>query len=207
MHRKTFGLSLMLLMASALPAQAQYAEQDSTYRKYFVGSTLFMIANAVPDNNPPKMLYLNVGYRVTRQDVVSLEFKTWRYGWPIGIPYGKSFEAEGAGFPGYIRERGVSLNYQRFVGTRVFVQADVMPAFQTFVDDNGTTIDDGFQVFNTYSVGYHVKLFKDRMFFQPSIAITHRPYQSTMPAAFKQVDDRWSRFFYGQPGLHFGVNF
>jgi hypothetical protein len=45
------------------------------------------------------------------------------------------------------------------------------------------------------------------MFFQPSIAITHRPYQSTMPDGFKQVDDKWSRFFFGQPGLHFGVNF
>lgn len=82
-----------------------------------------------------------------------------------------------------------------------------MPAFQTFVNESGTKIDDGFQVFNTYSVGYHITLFKDRMFFQPSIAITHRPYQSTMPPAFKQVDDRWSRFFYGQPGLHFGINF
>jgi len=194
-------------MASALQVHAQYSEQDSTYRKFFVGSTLFMLANAVPDNNPPKMVYLNVGYRMTRRDIVSLEFKTWRYAWPIGIPYGKSFEAEGQGFPGYISERGVSLNYQRFVWKRVFVQADVMPAFQTFVNESGTKLDDGFQVFNTYSVGYHFTLLKDRIFFQPSIALTHRPYQSTMPPAFKQVDDRWSRFFYGQPGLHFGINF
>jgi hypothetical protein len=207
MHTKKFAFALMLMTSTTLPAHAQYSEQDSTYRKFFLGSTLFMLANAVPDNNPPKMVYLNVGYRVSRKDVVSLEFKTWRYAWPIGIPYGKKFEAEGEGFPGYISERGVSLNYQRFVWKRMFLQADVMPAFQTFVNQNGTKIDDGFQVFNTYSVGYHIKLFKDRMFFQPSIAITHRPYQSTMPAAFKQVDDRWSRFFYGQPGLHFGINF
>ena len=119
MHKKKFCLSFVLMMAGALQVQAQDADQDSTYRKYFVSSTLFMIANAVPDNNPPKMVYLNVGYRMTRKDVVSLEFKTWRYAWPIGIPYGKSFEAEGEGFPGYISERGVSLNYQRFVWKRV----------------------------------------------------------------------------------------
>ena len=89
----------------------------------------------------------------------------------------------------------------------MFGQADVMPAIQTVVNEGGTTIDDGFQVFNTYSVGYHITLFKWRMFFQPSIAITHRPYQSTMPPAFTQVDDRWSRFFSGQPGLHVGFNF
>ena len=79
---------------------AQPAKPDSTNRKYFIGSTLFMLANAVPDNNPPQMVYLNVGYRVTRKDIVSLEFKTWKYGWPIGIPYGKSFEAESEAFPG-----------------------------------------------------------------------------------------------------------
>ncbi len=195
----------------AVPAdavgKAPHATQDSAQRKYFVGSTLFMLANVVPDNNPPNLVYLNVGYRVTKMDIISLELKTWRYGWPIGIPYGKSFEAEGEGFPGYVREYGVSLNYQRFLRKGLFAQVDVMPAFQTFVDESGSKIDNGFQIFNTYSVGYRVKLFKDRFFFDPSIAITHRPYQSRMPVSFKQVDDKWSRFFYGQPGLHFGYNF
>lgn len=194
------------MMVSTLQGKAQYAKEDSTYRKYFIGSTLFMLANLVPDNNPPQMVYLNLGYRITGRDAVSLEFKTWKYAWPIGIPFGKSYEAEGEGFPGYIREHGVSLNYQRFLWKGLFAQVDVMPAFQTFVNDSGRKIDHGFQIFNTYSIGYHIKLFRDRLFFQPSIAITHRPYQSTMPESFKQVDDRWPRFFFFQPGLHFGFN-
>lgn len=202
-----FPFTAALLIASPLHLHAQNQPHDSTYKKVFVGSTLFMLANLVPDNNPPKMVYLNLGYRVTKKDVVSLEFKTWRYGWPIGIPYGKSFEAEGEGFPGTVREVGVSLNYQRFFKTQWFAQVDVMPAFQTFANESGAKIDNGFQIFNTYSVGYNINFFKDRFFFQPSIAITHRPYQSTMPDGFKQVDDKWSRFFYGQPGLHFGYNF
>lgn len=207
MQKRILRLALVLLMAGTLQVKAQYAKEDSTYRKCFIGSTLFMIANVVPDNNPPQMIYLNLGYRITGRDVVSLEFKTWKYGWPIGIPYGKSFEAEGEGFPGYIREHGVSLNYQRFLWKGLFAQVDVMPAFQSFVNKEGKKIDKGFQIFNTYSIGYHIKLFKDRLFLQPSIAVTHRPYQSTMPGSFKEVDDRWSRFFFGQPGLHFGFNF
>ncbi|ACT92038.1 hypothetical protein [Dyadobacter fermentans] len=207
MQKRILRLALVLLMAGTLQVKAQYAKEDSTYRKCFIGSTLFMIANVVPDNNPPQMIYLNLGYRITGRDVVSLEFKTWKYGWPIGIPYGKSFEAEGEGFPGYIREHGVSLNYQRFLWKGLFAQVDVMPAFQSFVNKEGKKIDKGFQIFNTYSIGYHIKLFKDRLFFQPSIAMTHRPYQSTMPGSFKEVDDRWSRVFFGQPGLHFGFNF
>lgn len=207
MRKKALLFAVTLLLAHPQHVSAQYAKQDSTFKRFFVGSTLFMLANLVPDNNPPQMVYLNLGYRVTGRDVISIELKTWKYAWPIGIPYGKSFEAEGEGFPGYIRERGVSLNYQRFLRKGLFAQVDLMPAFQSFVNDSGRKIDDGFQLFNTYSVGYHIKLFKDRFFFQPSIAITHRPYQSRMPDAFKQVDDRWSRFFYGQPGLHFGFNF
>lgn len=206
MQKKILCCALILMMTSTLQVKAQYAREDSTYKKYFVGSTLFMLANLIPDNNKPEMVYLNLGYRITGKDVISLEFKTWKYAWPIGIPYGKSYEAEGEGFPGYIREHGVSLNYQRFLWKGLFAQVDVMPAFQTFVND-GKKIDNGFQIFNTYSIGYHVKLFNDRFFVQPSIAITHRPYQSKMPDSFKQVDDRWSRFFFGQPGLHFGFNF
>ncbi len=204
---KMLVFSLTVVLALPLPVHAQYDRQDSTYKRHFVGSTLFMLANLVPDNNPPEMVYLNLGYRLTGKDVISLELKTWKYAWPIGIPFGKSYEAEGEGFPGYIREHGVSLNYQRFLRKGVFAQVDVMPAWQTFVNDDGNRVDTGFQVFNTYSVGYHVKLFKDRFFLQPSIAVTHRPYQSRMPDAFKLVDDRWPRFFYGQPGLHFGFNF
>ncbi len=204
---KMLVFSLTVVLALPLSVHAQYDRQDSTYKRRFVGSTLFMLANLVPDNNPPEMVYLNLGYRLTGKDVISLELKTWKYAWPIGIPFGKSYEAEGEGFPGYIREHGVSLNYQRFLRKGVFAQVDVMPAWQTFVNDDGNRVDTGFQVFNTYSVGYHVKLFKDRFFVQPSIAVTHRPYQSRMPDAFKLVDDRWPRFFYGQPGLHFGFNF
>ncbi len=204
---KILWFAFTLIMASALQVKAQYAPKDSTYKRFFAGSTLFMLANVIPDNNPPGMVYLTAGYRITGRDVISLELKTWKYAWPIGIPFGKSFEAEGEGFPGYIREYGFSLAYYRFLWKGLFAQVDVMPAWQNFVNDNGNKIDKGFQIFNTYSIGYHIKLFKDRFFLQPSIAMTHRPYQSTMPDSFKQVDDRWPRVFFWQPGLHFGVNF
>lgn len=207
MHKKIVWFTLTLLMVNTLHVKAQYISEVNTYKKYFVGSTLFIFSNFIPDNNPPSMVYLTTGYRITRKDIISVELKTWKYGWPIGIPYGKSFEADGEGFPGHIREYGFSLNYQRFLWKGLFAQIDVMPAWQVFKNKNGDKIDNGFQIFNTYSVGYRIKFFKNRFFIDPSIAITHRPYQSEMPSSFKQIDDRWSRFFFGQPGLHFGYNF
>jgi hypothetical protein len=207
MQKKILWIGLVLVLTSSLQVNAQYAKQDSTYKKYFIGSTLFVLANFIPDNNPPNFGQLNFGYRITGKDVISLELATWKYGWPIGIPFGNSFEAEGEGFPGYIRDYGFSLAYQRYFWKGLYAQVHVFNFFQTFVNEDGQKIDNGFQIFNQYRVGYHVKLFKDRFFIQPSIAVTHRPYHTKMPDSFKQVDDRYSKFFFGEPGLHFGYNF
>ena len=63
-----------------------------------------------------------------------------------------------------------------------------------------------FIIFNTYRVGYHVKLFKDRFFIESSLGIAGRPYYTEMPNGFKEKDDKWSKWT-PEPGLHFGFNF
>jgi hypothetical protein len=208
MKTKTLCIGIALLMTSTFQLKAQYEKTDSTYKRWFVGSTLFLLGNFA-STNTPDFIQLNVGYRITGKDVITLEPKTWKYAWPNGIhpflnkSYGKTEEK----FPGYVREYGVSVSYQRFFLKGLYAELNVMPTWQTFVNDNGKEIDEGFQVFNTYRVGYHIKLFKDRFFIQPSIAITHRAYHTTLPDGFKQLDDKWSKFVFGEPGLHFGYNF
>jgi hypothetical protein len=206
MQKKVLWIGLVTLMTSNFQVKAQYAKEDSTFRRHFIGSTMFMLGN-ISSVNRPDFVQLNYGYRVTGKDAISLELKTWKYAWPIGIPYGKSFQAPDEEFPGYIREYGFALAYQRFLWKGLYAGVHVMNAWQTFVNDNGNKIGNGFQIFNTYRVGYHVKLFEDRFFIEPSLAITHRPYHTKMPDSFKQIDDRWSKFFFGEPGLHFGFNF
>jgi len=206
MRKKVLIIAFAMMLAGSSQLKAQYAKQDSTYKKFFVGSSLFVLANFIPDNNPPDFVQLNLGYRLTGKDIVSIELKTWKYAWSLGIPW-KYYEAPEEQFPGHIREYGFALAYQRFWWKGLYTGVHVMNTWQSFVNNEGAKIDNGFQIFNTYRVGYHFKLFKDRFFIQPSIAITHRPYHTKMPDSFKQVDDRWSKFFFGEPGLHFGVNF
>ncbi len=207
MQSKTAWLCLVFITIITSQIDAQSVKQDSISTRYFIGSSLFMLANLVPDDNAPDFAQLNLGYRFTRKDVISLEVKTWKYAWSLGIPYGKSFESPDEKFPGYIREKGFAMAYQRFLGNRFYIGIHVMNAWQTFVNDEGQKIDTGFQVFNTYRLGCHIKLFNDKFFLQPSIAITHRPIQTKMPESFQQLDDKWSKFFIGEPGLHFGYNF
>lgn len=195
-----------LILSFALPANAQYQTQDSTFKKFFVGSSVFLLGN-LSKTNKPDFAQLNFGYRLTSKDAISLELKTWKYAWSLGIPFGPSMEAPETEFPGYIREYGVALTYQRFWWKGLYTGVHVMSAWQSFVNQEGAKIDNGFQIFNTYRLGYHIKLWNNRFFIEPSFAITHRPYHTEMPDSFKQIDDQWSKFFVGEPGLHFGFNF
>jgi hypothetical protein len=45
MQKNILWIGLALVMVSGLQVNAQYAKQDSTYKKYFVGSTLFLLGN------------------------------------------------------------------------------------------------------------------------------------------------------------------
>jgi hypothetical protein len=165
-----------------------------------------MLGNFAAENKPD-FVQLNLGYRITKKDVVSIELKTWKYSWSLGIPYGDSFEAPAEKFPGYIREFGFALAYQRFLYKGLYTAVHVMNAQQSFFNDNGDKISTGYQMFNTYRLGYQFKLFKNRFFIEPSIAVTHRPIQSKMPDTFEKLNNRWPNYFIAEPGLHFGYNF
>lgn len=207
MQKRISWIVLALVLAGSLQVNAQYANQDSTYKKYFVGSTLFMLGN-FSSVNRPDFIQLNLGYRITGKDVISLELITWKYAWPLGINpfFNKSYGKPEEKFPGYIRDCGIGLAYQRFFWKGLYAAVHIMPMWQTFVNDDGNKVDNGFHIFNSYRVGYHIKLFKDRLFIQPSLGIAGRPYHTEMPGGFKEKDDKWSKWT-PEPGLHFGFNF
>ena len=75
MQKKILFIGFVLVMANTLQLKAQYAKTDSSYKRYFVGSTLFLLGNLSPVN-PPGFAQLNLGYRITGKDVISLELIT-----------------------------------------------------------------------------------------------------------------------------------
>ncbi|MCU0449000.1 MAG: hypothetical protein MUC97_04025 [Bernardetiaceae bacterium] len=207
MRKKILWFALTLILASTLQVKAQYAKTDSTYKRWFAGSTLFLLGNFAPVN-PPGFAQLNVGYRITGRDVISLELITWKHAWPLGINpfYNNAYGTPEEKFPGYIREHGFAIAYQRFLWKGLYVAVHVSPMWQTYKNENGNKVGNGFIIFNTNRIGYHVKLVKDKFFIQPSLGIAGRPYQSEMPDGFKQKDDKWPKWT-PEPGLHFGYNF
>jgi hypothetical protein len=75
------------------------------------------------------------------------------------------------------------------------------------VNEEGEKIQNGFQLFLTGRVGYHIRLFKDRFFLEPSIAVTYWPINTNVPESFAEVEKKWPNYFLFEPGLHFGVKF
>ena len=206
MQNKILFVLSLLLFSISLEVRAQYSEKELESNRCFIGSTGFMLFN-LSSNERPDFYQINLGYRLSEKDVIALELKTWRYFEPLGIPYGKSKTDPTENFPGSIREKGFALSYQRFLWKGLYTAIHSMSAWQSFLNQEGQKFDDGFQVFNTYRLGYHIKLFKGKFFIEPGLAVTHRPYHTTMPEDFRQMDDKWSKVFFGEPGFHIGFNF
>jgi hypothetical protein len=208
MQKKILWIGLVLMITSALQLKAQYAQTDSTYKRWFVGSTLLMLGNFIPDDpNPPKFIQLNVGYRITPKDVVSFEFKKSIYTWPLGIPWGPSFDAPGLNYPGHARILAPTLAYQRFWWKGVYTSVHALNAFEKYVDEGNKKIGNGYTLYMTFRLGYQIKFLKNRFFFEPSIGFTQWPVRTNVPESFKLVESKWPNYFRYEPGLHFGYNF
>jgi hypothetical protein len=170
-----------------------------------VGSSLFMFGNFSKVNNP-EYLQLNLGYRITPKDVISVEFKRSIYAWPIGIPFGPDFDAPGLNYPGHARILAPTVGYQRFWWKGVYTSVYALNAFEKYMDEEKRKIGNGFTVYINFHLGYQFRFFKNRLFFEPAIGCSYWPLRTGVPASFKAVEQKWNNYFI-QPGLHFGVNF
>lgn len=208
MQKKILFTGFVLMMACTLHVKAQNAKQDSTYKKYFVGSTFLMLGNLIPnDPNPPEFIQLNVGYRITPKNVIFLELKRSRFAFPLGIPWGESFDAPGENYPGYVRQNVFGLAYNHFWWKGLYTAVHAMNAFQKYYDENNKRIANGYTLFMTYRLGYQIQLFKNRFFIEPSIGLTHWPVKTNTPQSFELKESKWPKYFGFEPGLHFGFNF
>jgi len=205
MQKKTLWIGLAFVLASSLQMNAQNAETDNAYKKWYVGSTLYLLGNFVEEHNP-EYIQLNVGYRITPKDVVSFRFKRSVYDWPLGTPWRKISDGTEDTYPGHARILGPALGYQRFWWKGVYTSLYAMSAFEKYYDENNKEIGNGYTLYLDTYIGYQFKFFKNRFFFEPAIGISYWPIRTNVPASFKAVEQNWANYFI-QPGFDFGFNF
>jgi len=205
MQKKILWIGVALMLAISLQVNAQSTTQDSTYKKWFVGSTLLMLGNFSKVNNP-EYIQLNAGFRITPKDVVQFRFKRSIYSWPIGIPFGPSFDAPGLNYPGHARILAPQIGYQRFWWKGVYTSVYALNAFEKYMDQDKKTIRNGFTLYLDFYLGYQFKFFKGRFFFEPAIGCSYWPVRTNVPESFKTLESKWPNYFI-QPGLDFGFMF
>jgi hypothetical protein len=205
MQKKILWFAMTLMMASTLQVKAQYALHDNSYKRWFVGSTLYLLGNLDKTNNP-EYIQLNAGYRITPKDVVLFEFKRSIYSWPIGIPFGPSFDASGLNYPGHARILAPTIGYQRFWWKGVYTSVKALNAFEKYMDQDNKKIGNGYTLYLDFYLGYQFKFFKNRFFFAPAIGCSYWPVRTNVPESFKSAESNWPNYFI-QPGFDFGFNF
>jgi len=203
--KNKFLILLLALSCSVNFSYSQTVKQDIVADKHFIGTSLWSIANLFPD--PGDFYELDYGYRITSKDAIVIQAITWKYHRPIGIPFGASYESAEVEYPGYVRSFGIGIGYQRYLWKGLFTTIHATPFLQNFYDMEKTRIETGFQLYLQAQAGYHIKLFRNRCYLEPSLTFNYWPVNTNFPDPFQQFENRWPNYFLFEPHLNFGVNF
>ncbi len=195
--KKLVTTTLMIVLLTTM-AFCQTEKKDSTIRRHFLGSSLFLFGNIRDSVN---FFQLNYGYQLTQKDLITVEAITWTYYEPLGT-YGSSEEF----YPGKVKAFGLGLGYQRFYWKNLYSTVEPTFFLQQFYDTDDNKIQKGFQLYLQFIVGYRFEFFKKRVFIEPACALKYWPVNTNFPASFAAIESGKPDYKF-EPSLNFGVKF
>ena len=214
--KSLFAILLFFYTLSAF-AQTNSPEDKETEvaHKWRVSTTYIMTDLILEDWNKRtsnQMIELHVKRNLDNKNIVGVKFVTWRLFQPMGITWWDGIldklETESEFYPGYLRETGIGITYQRMLWKGPFATVEVVPQFQTYMDLDGNKLGNGFKVYNSYHLGYHLAFGKKKRFFiEPQVHCNQWMFDNNSPDGFKELDDKWRNYFLFEPNIYIGVNF
>jgi hypothetical protein len=173
-----------------------------------VSTTWLTFANFGPEKTNTHHYEFHFGYKITPKDNIGIKVTTWSLFAPMGIPWGPYIMKESESYPGRIKESGIGITYQRILWKGLFTSIEILPLKKTYLDENKKKLDEGFKLYTSYHLGYHVPLFKNRLFLEPQIHCNYWPIDTKGPQSFEENENKWSnKYFLFEPNLYIGVNF
>ena len=212
-------LLTILLFFFTLSAFAQTTLPDGkeieVAHKYRVSIPYINLADNIGDwNNRTsiRMIELHVKRNLDNKNIIGVKFATWRLFQPMGILWSDGIldklESESEFYPGHLRETGIGISYQRMLWKGLFATVEVLPQFQTYMDLDGNKLGNGFKVYNSYHLGYHIAFGKKKRFFiEPQVHSQHWMFDNNSPEGFRELDDKWRNYFLFEPNLYIGMSF
>lgn len=204
-----FTILSIALYANAFCQSAQNDGAESANKlRFSISTTYYSFMNFEEEKTNTHHYELHLGYQLSPKDKVGIKLATWKMFAPMGMPMAEQLEFDEANFyPGRLRETGLGVSYQRRLWKGLFVAAEILPQLKTYLDADNRKIANGFKLYTSYHLGYHVSLFKDRVYLEPQIHCQYWPVETNVPAAFKLKDDEWNNYFLFEPNLYLGVSF
>jgi hypothetical protein len=175
--------------------------------KFSVSTTYLTFTNFGPEETNIHMCEFHFGYKITPKDRIEIKIATWSLFEPMGIPWGPYKMQESEAYPGRLEESGIGITYQRILWKGLFAQIEILPLWKTYLDESEKKIDDGFKLYTSYHLGYHIPMFKNRFFIEPQIHCNYWPIDSKGPQGFEDKESKWNNYFLFEPNLFIGVNF
>jgi len=177
-------------------------------RKFSVSTPYLTFANFGPEKTNTHHYEFHFGYKLTPKDKIGIKIATWKLFAPMGIQlWDPLFLNESEFFPGRLRESGLGVTYQRMLWKGLFTSLEILPLWKTYLDENDKKIGNGFKLYTTYHLGYHISLFKGRLYIEPQIHCNYWPIDTNIPQGFKEKESKWNNYLLFEPNLYIGVNF
>lgn len=177
-------------------------------RKFSVSTTYYSFVNFGEEKTNTHHYEIHVGYKLTSKDRIGIKVATWKLFAPMGMPMQEQLEFDENNFySGRLRESGLGISYQRLLWKGLFVAVEVLPQLKTYLDTNDEKIANGFKLYTSYHLGYHISFFKDRVYLEPQIHCQYWPIDTNTPQSFKEKDSKWNNYFLFEPNLYIGIKF
>lgn len=207
------GLTLCTMQIFAQSNQEILTKNNTGY-KYRVSFPAIILANIGEGGKRTNTQHIELHLKreLDSKNIIGIKFATWRLFQPMGIQWWDGLldkiDSETEFYPGYLRETGIGVFYQRMLWKGLFASIEVLPLHKTYLDENNKKIANGFKLYTSYHVGYHIAFGKKKQFFiEPQIHCQNWVFDTNTPAEFKQLDNKWKSHFLFEPNLYVGIKF
>jgi hypothetical protein len=210
---KTKSITTAILFALSFTSmfgqnQTKQNSETSSERKFLVSTTYLSFVNFGEEKTNTHHYEFHVGYKLTPKDRIGIKLATWKMFAPMGMPMQEQLKFDENNFyPGRLRESGIGVTYQRMLWKGLFATVEVLPQLKTYIDKNDKKIGNGFKLYTSYHLGYHISFFKNRMFVEPQIHCQYWPIDTNTPQGFKEKESNWNNYFLFEPNLYIGFKF
>jgi hypothetical protein len=210
---KTKRITMTLLIAFSFTSmfgqtQTKQSSEILTEREFSVSTAYYSFLNFGEEKTNTHHYEFHLGYKLTPKDRIGIKSATWKMFAPMGMPMQEQLKFDENNFySGRLRESGIGVTYQRMLWKGLFATVEVMPQLKTYIDKNNKKIGNGFKLYTSYHLGYHISFFKDRFYLEPQIHCQYWPIDTSTPQDFKEKDSKWNNYFLFEPNLYIGFKF